>query len=150
MSLSESPYGVHRVVGTRSLPQPADRLDPTLPCGSTEVEVAVEHLHIDASSLRQLRTEHRGDLHSVRAALLTLVKERGKLHNRVTNSGGILVGRVRAVGADYPNPPAVGTRIATRGPKSRGIFRKRLRSRPLMSLGHQHESKRARVRACGY
>jgi len=45
--------------------------------------------------------------------LLTLVKERGKLHNRVTNSGGILVGRVRAVGADYPNPPAVGARIAT-------------------------------------
>jgi L-erythro-3,5-diaminohexanoate dehydrogenase len=113
MSLSESPYGVHRVVGQRSLPQPADRLDPTLPCGPTEVEVAVEHLHIDASSLRQLRTEHRGDLHSVRAALLTLVKERGKLHNRVTNSGGILVGRVTAVGADYPNPPAVGTRIAT-------------------------------------
>jgi len=45
--------------------------------------------------------------------LLTLVKERGKLHNRVTNSGGILVGRVRAVGAAYANPPAVGTRIAT-------------------------------------
>jgi len=45
--------------------------------------------------------------------LLTLVKERGKLHNRVTNSGGILVGKVSAVGAAYPNPPAVGTRIAT-------------------------------------
>jgi L-erythro-3,5-diaminohexanoate dehydrogenase len=45
--------------------------------------------------------------------LLTLVKERGKLHNRITNSGGILIGTIRTVGADYPNPPALGTRIAT-------------------------------------
>jgi len=78
-----------------------------------EIEIAVEYLHIDASSLRQLRTEHRGDLGSVRTALLTLVKERGKLHNRVTNSGGILTGKVRTVGADYPDPPAIGARIAT-------------------------------------
>ena len=113
VSATENPYGVHRVIGGHSLPQPADCLDPTLPCGRTEIEVAVDRLHIDASSLRQLRTEHRGDVGSVRTALLTLVKERGKLHNRVTNSGGILIGRVRTVGADYPNPPAVGTRIAT-------------------------------------
>lgn len=113
MSPTESPYGLHRVIGQHSLPQPADRLDPTLPCGSTEIEIAVEYLHIDASSLQQLRTEHRGDLRAVRTALLTLVKERGKLHNRVTNSGGILIGTVETVGAAYPNPPAVGTRIAT-------------------------------------
>ena len=113
MNLTDSPYGLHRVIGQHSLPQPADRLDATLPCGPTEIEIAVEYLHIDASSLRQLRTEHRGDLAAVRAALLTLVKERGKLHNRVTNSGGILIGTVRAIGDEYPNPPAVGTRIAT-------------------------------------
>jgi L-erythro-3,5-diaminohexanoate dehydrogenase len=113
MSPTESPYGLHRVIGQHSLPQAAERLDPTFPCGPTEIEIAVEYLHIDASGLRQLRTEHRGDLRSVRTALLTLVKERGKLHNRVTNSGGILIGTVRSAGADYPNPPAVGTRIAT-------------------------------------
>lgn len=113
MSSSESPYGLHRVVGQRLLPQAADRLDATSPCGRTEMELAVEYLHIDASSLRQLRTEYRGDLAAVRAALLTLVRERGKLHNRVTNSGGILTGTVRAVGAAYPSPPALGARIAT-------------------------------------
>src|SRR5215831_14513 len=113
MNATDSQYGVHRVIGQHSLPQPADRLDPTPPCRSTEIEIAVEYLHIDASSLRQLRTEHRGDLGSVRTALLTLVKERGKLHNRVTNSGGILIGKVRTVGVDYPDPPAVGAHIAT-------------------------------------
>ena len=113
MSKAESPYGRHRVIGPQLLPQPADRLDPDRPCGRTEIEIAVEHLHVDASSLRQLRNEHRGDLRSVRAALLLLVKERGKLHNRATNSGGILTGTVRRVGTLYPDPPAVGVRIAT-------------------------------------
>jgi L-erythro-3,5-diaminohexanoate dehydrogenase len=102
MSPIESPYGLHRVIGQHSLPQPADRLDPTLPCGLTEIEIAVEYLHIDASGLRQLRTEHQGDLCSVRTALLTLVKERGKLHNRVTNSGGILIGRSEPSGPTIP------------------------------------------------
>jgi L-erythro-3,5-diaminohexanoate dehydrogenase len=84
-----------------------------MPCQSTELEIAVEHLHIDASSLRQLRAVHHGDLKAVREAILALVLERGKLHNPVTGSGGMLTGVVRAVGAEYPNPPAIGARIAS-------------------------------------
>jgi len=114
MTIAESPYGLHRVIGQpHTLPQPADRLDANLPCGDTEIEVAVEHLHIDASSLRQLRNEYRGDLEAARRALLTLVQQRGKLHNRITNSGGILTGQVRKVGGAHPKPPQVGMRIAT-------------------------------------
>ncbi len=55
----------------------------------------------------------RGDLGAVRAAILELVRRRGKLHNPTTNSGGVLAGVVRTVGADYPNPPPVGTRVAS-------------------------------------
>lgn len=95
------------------LPQPAERLDARMPCRGTELEIAVEQLHIDASSLRQLRTAHRGDLEAVRAAILALVLDRGKLHNPVTGSGGMLTGVVRAVGADYIGAPAIGTRIAS-------------------------------------
>jgi L-erythro-3,5-diaminohexanoate dehydrogenase len=84
-----------------------------MPCQSTELEIAVECVHVDASSLRQLRTAHAGDLVAVRAAILELVRRRGKLHNPATNSGGILVGVVRAVGAAYPEPPSVGTRVAS-------------------------------------
>ena len=95
------------------LPQPADRLDARMPCQRNELEIAVEQLHIDASSLRQLRTAHRGDLEAVHGAILALVAERGKLHNPVTGSGGMLTGVVRAVGADFVDPPVVGTRIAS-------------------------------------
>ena len=84
-----------------------------MPCQSTELEIAVEQLHIDASSLRQMRAAHHGDLQAVREAILALVLERGKLHNPVTDSGGMLTGVVRTVGADYAHPPAIGTRIAS-------------------------------------
>jgi L-erythro-3,5-diaminohexanoate dehydrogenase len=105
---------VYRVIGqSRVLPQPAERLDALMPCQSTELEIAVECLHVDASSLRQLRAVHSGDLDAVRAAILELVRLRGKLHNPVTNSGGMLLGVVRTVGAAYPNPPLVGARVAS-------------------------------------
>jgi L-erythro-3,5-diaminohexanoate dehydrogenase len=110
----QSPYGLHRVIGQPgTLPQAADRLDATLPCQPTELEISVEHIHIDASSLTQLRRAHGDDAAAVRDALLALVRRRGKLHNPVTNSGGMLTGVVRRAGPAFPNAPAPGTRIAT-------------------------------------
>jgi L-erythro-3,5-diaminohexanoate dehydrogenase len=110
----QSPYGLHRVIGQPgTLPQAADRLDATLPCQATELEISVEHIHIDASSLAQLRRAHGDDAASIRDALLALVRHRGKLHNPVTNSGGMLTGVVRRAGPAFPNAPAPGTRIAT-------------------------------------
>jgi len=107
-------YGIHRVIGPhRVLPQQADRLDAELPCQATEIEVEVRQLHVDASSLRQLRQARAGDLEAVRNDLLELVRRRGKLHNPVTNSGGMLTGVVRAVGAEYRAAPALGTRLAS-------------------------------------
>ncbi len=106
--------GLHRVVGQAGvLPQQAERLDAVSPCQPSEIEIAVEHIHIDASSLRQLRGAHRGDLDAVRAAILELVARRGKLHNPETDSGGMLTGVVRRVGNAYPSPPQPGTRIAS-------------------------------------
>lgn len=107
-------HGVHRVIGQHKLlPQQAERLDAELPCQGSEIEIAVEQLHIDASSLRQLREARAGDLEAVHDDILALVRRRGKLHNPVTNSGGMLAGVVRAVGTSYRAPPAVGTRIAS-------------------------------------
>jgi L-erythro-3,5-diaminohexanoate dehydrogenase len=40
------------------LPQPAERLNAFMPCQSTELEIAVECLHVDATSLRRLRDGH--------------------------------------------------------------------------------------------
>jgi|KBSSwiStaDraftv2_1062776.scaffolds.fasta_scaffold70660_2 L-erythro-3,5-diaminohexanoate dehydrogenase len=114
MAVTESPLGLHRVLGeSRHLPQAAARLDASGTCGNSELEISVQHLQVDASSLRQLREAHPGDLGAVRAAILDLVRERGKLHNPITNSGGMLTGTVRAVGSGYASPPAIGARVAS-------------------------------------
>jgi L-erythro-3,5-diaminohexanoate dehydrogenase len=109
-----SPYGLHRVIDQPGvLPQAAERLDATLPCQATELEISVDRVHIDASSFLQLRNEHGDNAPAIRAVLLALLQRRGKLHNPVTNSGGMLTGAVSRVGASYPSPPVTDTRIAT-------------------------------------
>lgn len=108
-----SPYGAHRVVEPAGvLPQQAWRLDPDPRPGPDEVIVDVERLNLDAASYRQLREQH-GSPDGVRRAVLEIVRQRGKMQNPVTGSGGMLLGTVREVGPASPLGLQVGDRIAT-------------------------------------
>src|SRR5918995_4288716 len=83
-----SAIGLHRVLEPAGvLPQAAARLDASPAIGPDEVRIAVERLNLDAASFRQLSAEHGGDGAAVRAAVLALVAERGKMQNPVTGSG---------------------------------------------------------------
>jgi L-erythro-3,5-diaminohexanoate dehydrogenase len=95
------------------LPQAAWRLDSDPTIYSDEVRIDVDRLNIDAASFRQLRDANDGDPDAVRAAVLDIVETRGKLHNPVTGSGGMLLGTVAEVGPDSPLGLAVGDRVAT-------------------------------------
>ncbi|MEE6259953.1 zinc-binding alcohol dehydrogenase [Plantactinospora sonchi] len=95
------------------LPQAAYRLDPSPVIRSDEVRVAVEWLNLDAASFRQLSEKHAGDGAAVRAEVLGIIGDRGKMHNPVTGSGGMLVGVVAEVGPDSPLPVKPGDRVAT-------------------------------------
>jgi L-erythro-3,5-diaminohexanoate dehydrogenase len=109
-----SPYGLHRVVGERgTFPQLARTLDVTMPCQSNEIEILVDQIHIDASSFRQLKQLHGSEREAISNAVIKLVGERGKLHNPITNSGGMLIGTVRNIGELHANPPHHGQRIAS-------------------------------------
>jgi L-erythro-3,5-diaminohexanoate dehydrogenase len=110
------PYGLRRVITPPgALPQRADALDPALPLGDDELAIAVEALNVDAASFRQLEQAAGGDPGRIAEEILRIVRARGKLHNPVTGSGGILVGRVRAIGPRHPAVGAVrpGERIVT-------------------------------------
>jgi len=110
------PYGLRRVVSPRGvLPQRAEVLDPALPLGEDELAVSVDALNVDAASFRQLETAAGGDAGRIAQAILEIVGARGKLQNPVTGSGGMLIGRVRAVGARHPAAASLrpGDRIAT-------------------------------------
>jgi L-erythro-3,5-diaminohexanoate dehydrogenase len=108
------PVGLHRVLEPRGvLPQAADRLDTTREILDDEVRIRVERLNLDAASFRQLEQKHGGDGAAVRAEVLGIVRSRGKMHNPVTGSGGMLVGTVEEVGERSPLGLAVGDRVAT-------------------------------------
>ncbi len=110
------PYGLRRVISPPGvLPQRADRLDPTLPLGEDELSIDVEALNVDAASFRQIESAVGRDPVRIAAEVTRIVAERGKLQNPVTGSGGMLIGRVAAVGPRHPAAGALapGARVAT-------------------------------------
>lgn len=108
------PTGLHRVLDRPTvLPQAANRLDTRRELWPDEVRVRVERLNLDAASFRQLERAHGGDGDAVRAQVLEIVAERGKMQNPETGSGGMLVGTVEEVGPESPLGLAVGARVAT-------------------------------------
>jgi L-erythro-3,5-diaminohexanoate dehydrogenase len=110
------PYGLRRVLRPRGvLPQQAEALDPGLPLGPDELRIDVELLNVDAASFRQLEAAAQGDPARIAARVREIVRDRGKLHNPVTGSGGMLIGRVAEVGPQHPARSELrpGDRIAT-------------------------------------
>lgn len=113
------PLGLHRVLepaGAGALPQQARRVDPSLPIAEDELLVEVESLNIDSASFHQLNESCGGDLARLEAAILELVRARGKHHNPVTGSGGMLIGTVKQVGPQFPvgsKPVREGDRVAS-------------------------------------
>lgn len=115
------PLGLARVVtlpgeSKGALPQQAERLDPHLPLAEDELLIRVESLNIDSASFHQMSEECGGDLKRLEKHILDLVERRGKQHNPVTGSGGMLIGTVEKLGPKFPvgeKPVQVGDRIAT-------------------------------------
>lgn len=108
------PVGLNRVIDPAGvLPQAAQVLDASPDIGAAEVRIRVERLNLDAASFRQLSGQHGGDGAAVRAEVLQIIGTRGKMHNPVTGSGGMLIGVVDEVGPASPLPVKVGDRVAT-------------------------------------
>jgi L-erythro-3,5-diaminohexanoate dehydrogenase len=84
------------------LPQSADRLDISMPIRGNELLIDVARLHLDSSSMRQVAESCAHDHDRMRARIAEIVRTRGKMHNPVTGSGGVLVGRVAEIGPDFP------------------------------------------------
>lgn len=109
-----SPVGLHRVIDPPgALPQAAVRLDASPEIWPDEVRVRVERINLDAASFRQLETAHAGDGEAVRAEVLAIVAERGKMQNPVTGSGGMLIGVVDEVGPESTLGLTAGDRVAS-------------------------------------
>jgi L-erythro-3,5-diaminohexanoate dehydrogenase len=94
--------GMHRVLDPPgALPQPAWKLDNTPHVQPTETLVNVSALHIDSASFRQIAEECHRDEQRMQAYVLDIIAQRGKMHNPVTGSGGVLVGTIRELDEQF-------------------------------------------------
>lgn len=117
-----SPVGLHRVLEPSgeqiTLPQAARRLDPSPVITADETLINVETLNLDAASYRQLAGVHTQadgsvDGQALKADVLAIIAERGKMQNPVTGSGGMLIGTVAEVGPESSLDLKPGDKVAT-------------------------------------
>jgi len=116
VTLAGCRLGSHRVLAPAGvLPQAAWQLDNTPVIRSNEILCDVDALNIDSASFKQIADWCAHDPVAIGAHIMATVAERGKQHNAVTGSGGMFVGRVRAIGDDLAGRDdiAVGDTIAS-------------------------------------
>lgn len=89
-------YGFHRVIEPQGvIPQAALRVDNTPEIiHPEEILIRVSLINLDSTGMSQLRSVN-GD---IARQMIEIVARRGKMHNPITNSGGVLVGEVAAIG----------------------------------------------------
>lgn len=109
-------YGTHRVLEPMGvLPQPATKINNDMEIFSNEILIDVKALNIDSASFTQIEEEANGDVEKIKNKIKEIVKERGKMQNPVTGSGGMLIGVVEKIGEDLEGKTKlkVGDKIAT-------------------------------------
>lgn len=93
-------FGFHRVIEPKgALPQPAERISNDVnTIWDNEILVNVELLNIDSASFTQINEEAEYNENKIKDIIFNIVNKRGKMHNPVTGSGGVLIGRVEDIG----------------------------------------------------
>lgn len=93
-------YGTHRVIEPKGvLPQPAFKIDNNMEIYDNEILIDVQALNIDSASFTQIEEEAGHDIEKIKAKILEIVNERGKMQNPVTGSGGMLIGKIEKIGS---------------------------------------------------
>ncbi len=112
-----NPFGCHRVIQpTGILPQPAQKIDNDFSkVWDNEILIDVQFLNIDSASFTQIKTEVGNDDDSIKNKILSIVGDRGKMHNPVTGSGGMLIGTIEYIGETLKDkcPLSVGDKIVS-------------------------------------
>ena len=109
-------YGTHRVIAPQGvLPQPAVKIDNDMEIYDNEILIDVQALNVDSASFTQIEEEAGHDVEKIKAKILEIVGERGKMQNPVTGSGGMLIGRIAKIGSALEGKTdlKVGDKIST-------------------------------------
>lgn len=97
-------YGQDRVLEPRGyFPASAWSLDNSRELKPGEIRIAVDKIKIEEDNFRQLCNLCDYDAEKIKARIKNMVERRGKLHNHLTDSGGICMGTVEEIDEEYHN-----------------------------------------------
>lgn len=97
-------YGVSRVLEPKHvLPTSAWRLDNARGIFPHEIRVSIKRIHIERTSFKEICLEANNNEQRIRRKIMDIVIRRGKLHNPVTDTGGLFYGEVAEIGSEYKN-----------------------------------------------
>lgn len=97
-------YGLERVIAPPQVfPASAWRLDNSRELHSGEMRVNVRKIHIEGTGFRQICQEANNDEELIKEKIKDIVIKRGKMHNPVTDTGGLLYGVIDEIAPDYDN-----------------------------------------------
>src|SRR5665648_627668 len=97
-------YGTDRVLEPKSvLPTSAWRVDNSREINPNEIRVAIRRIHLEPTSFKQSCLEAGNNEEKIRQKIMDIVIRRGKLHNPITDTGGLFYGIVEEIGSEYKN-----------------------------------------------
>ena len=97
-------YGIKRVLEPQHvLPTSAWKLDNNRNIYPDELKVSIKRIHLEGTGFKQICTESNDDEKKIKQAIIDVVIRRGKLHNPVSDTGGLVMGVVEEIGDEYDN-----------------------------------------------
>ncbi len=98
-------YGTNRVLEPKQvLPTSAWRLDNNRNIFPNEIRMSIKRIHLEGTSFKQIRTEANENEEKIKQKIIDIVIRRGKLHNPVTDTGGLAYGVIEQIGVAFDNP----------------------------------------------
>lgn len=102
MDQMKNKYGLDRVIAPPQVfPASAWQLDNSRALRNGEMRVSLRKIHIEGTSFRQICQEANNDEEIIKEKIKDIVARRGKMHNPVTDTGGLLYGVVEEIAPDY-------------------------------------------------
>lgn len=100
----DNSYGVKRVMEPQHvLSTSAWKVDNNREIYPNEIRVSIKKLHLESTSFKQICIESNNNIDKIKDRIIDIVIKRGKLHNPVTDTGGVLYGTVEKIGEEYHN-----------------------------------------------
>lgn len=98
-------YGLKRVAEPQYvLPTSAWKLDNSRNIYPDELRISIRRIHMEGTSFKQICTESNYNEEKIKQKIVDIVIRRGKLHNPVTDTGGLVFGTVEEIGESFTNP----------------------------------------------